>query len=151
VRPDPYKSNGLAGGPAGAVEALFTAALVLAVAAAAVLAARRRDVRHLGLCCLLALLAFVALGKVLSPQYMIWLVPFAAVAWGWGARVPAGLTLAAVAVTQLEFPTRYFELVGGDETAIALVAIRNALLLAAGLSLAAGSARWRPRAAAAST
>jgi hypothetical protein len=96
-------------------------------------------------------LAFVALGKVLSPQYLIWIVPFAAVAWAWGPRLPAGLALAAAAVTQLEFPARYFELVAGDGTAIALVAIRNALLLAAALSLAAGSARWRPRAAAAST
>lgn len=151
VRPDPYKSNGLAGGPAAAVQALFALALVLALAGAAWLAARGRDAAHLARCCLLAVLAFVALGKVLSPQYMVWLVPFAAVVWAQGARLPAGLTLAAVAVTQLEFPARYFDLVAADPATIAIVAVRNALLVAAALSLAAGPARWRPRAAAASS
>lgn len=151
VRPDPYKSNGLAGGPADAVQALFAALLVAALAGATVLAGRGRDAAWLVRCCLLAVLAFVALGKVLSPQYMVWLVPFAAVAWAQGARLAAGLTLAAVAATQLEFPARYVDLVAADPAAIAIVAARNGLLLAAALSLAAGSARSRPRAAAASS
>jgi hypothetical protein len=151
VRPDAYKSNGLAGGAADTVQLLFSAALVLALIGAAALAARRGDVRHLGLCAFLAVLAFVALGKVLSPQYMLWLTPLAAVAWAWGARVPAALTLAAVAVTQFEFPSRYFDLVAGDDAVIALVAVRNALLLAAAVSLAAALARSPRRASAPST
>jgi hypothetical protein len=142
VRPDAYKSNGLAGGGAHTVEVLFQVLQVLALLGAAALAARGgRDVRQLGLCAMLAVLAFVALGKVLSPQYLVWLMPFAAVAWAWGARVPAGLTLAAAVVTQLEFPSRYFHLLTGDATTFAIVGVRNALLVGAAVSLAAAVAR----------
>lgn len=141
IRPDVYKSNGLAGGGAHTVEVLFQLLQVVALLLAAALAARGRDVRHLGLCSLLAVLAFVAFGKVLSPQYLVWLVPFAALAWAWGARLPALLTLLAAVVTQLEFPSRYFALLVGDETAFAIVAVRNALLVAAAVSLAAAVAR----------
>jgi hypothetical protein len=142
VRPDVYKSNGLAGGGAHTVEVLFQLLQVLALLAAFALAARGgRDVRQLVLCSMLAVVAFVALGKVLSPQYLVWLMPFAALAWAWGARGPALLTLAAAVVTQLEFPSRYFHLLTGDGTTFAIVGLRNALLVAAGISLAAAAAR----------
>jgi Glycosyltransferase family 87 len=131
VRPDRFKSNGLAGGSAGAVDAFFVVLLVVAVALVAVRAAERPDPRRLVMCAFAALLAFAALGKVLSPQFMIWLVPFAALAWVWGLRVPAALSAAAVAATQLWFPGRYFDLVARDGGVIVLVALRNALLLAA--------------------
>jgi hypothetical protein len=144
IRPDVYKSNGLDGGPAHTVAVLFQLLQVAGVLGAAALAARgERDVRRLGLCAMLAVLAFVAFGKVLSPQYLVWLMPFAAVAWAWGARVPALLTLAAAVVTQLEFPSRYFHLLTGDGTTFAIVGVRNALLIAAGISLAAAVARSR--------
>ena len=45
--------------------------------------------RHMVLCGFAALLAFVTLGKVFSPQYVIWLAPFAALAWVWGQRAVA--------------------------------------------------------------
>jgi hypothetical protein len=142
IRPDVYKSNGLDGGAAHTVAVLFQLLQVAGVLGAAALAARgERDVRRLGLCAMLAVLAFVAFGKVLSPQYLVWLMPFAAVAWAWGARVPAALTLAAAVVTQLEFPSRYFHLLTGDGTTFAIVGVRNALLIAAGISLAAAVAR----------
>ncbi len=144
VRPDRFKSNGLDGGPAAAVSLAFEILEVLAIAGAAALAARGRDARHLVLCCFLAVIAFVALGKVLSPQYLVWLTPLAAVAWagsGPTARLPAALVAAACVFTQLEFPRRYFDLVAGDDTTFAIVAARNALLLAAGISLAAALAR----------
>ena len=146
VRPDRFKSNGLDGGPAGTVSLLFTVLEVAAILAAAALAARRRDARHLVLCGFLAVLAFVALGKVLSPQYLVWLAPFAAVAWAWGVRVPAALVAAACVLTQIEFPRRYFDLVAGDAATFAIVGVRNALLIAAGVSLAAVLARSPSRA-----
>jgi hypothetical protein len=148
VRPDRFKSNGLAGGAAGSVDAAFTLGLVAALAGCVALAYAGAD---LALACLLALLAFVALGKVLSPQYVVWLAPFAAVAWGRGARVPAALVAVATALTQVEFPSRYFDLVARDTGVVLVVAARNALLLAAGVTLAAGLARSRPRASAASS
>ncbi|HWC25707.1 MAG TPA: glycosyltransferase family 87 protein, partial [Solirubrobacteraceae bacterium] len=86
LRPDRFKSNGLDGGHAETVEALFAFLLVAALAAIVALAARRPDARHMVLCGFAALLAFVTLGKVFSPQYVIWLAPFAALSWVWGRR-----------------------------------------------------------------
>jgi uncharacterized membrane protein len=158
LRPDRFKSNGLDGGRARLVAALFAAALVLALVAVVALAGRGGDVRHLVLTGFAALLAFVALGKVLSPQYVIWLAPFAALAWVWGQRAVAALTAAAIVLTHVEFPSRYFDLINVRTDVVLVVAARNALLLVAlGLLVAAltrpagAAARSRPRAAPAST
>lgn len=149
-RPDRFKSNGLDGGPADAVALAFTALLALTLAGIVALAARGGDMRRLVLLSLAAVTAFIALGKVLSPQFMVWLLPFAAVLWAWRERAVALLCAAAAVLTQLEFPVRYFDLVGEDTAVIVLVAARNVVLLALlGLTLArAGApARWpsRPR------
>ena len=144
VRPDPFKSNGLAGGPADEIALLFGALQVGAIG----LSLRIRD-RVLGT--LAALLGFVALGKVLSPQYLLWLAPLAAVAYARGARAPAFAVALAAVLTRIEFPGRYWELVAGEPGTIALVGVRNALLVAALVMLlapAAAPARWRsPRTA----
>jgi hypothetical protein len=88
------------------------------------------------------LLAFVALGKVLSPQFVVWLAPFAAVLFAWGGRrVIAGLLVAATVLTQIEFPSRYFDLVDGENGIVALVGLRNLLLLAALSATVAALAR----------
>ncbi|MDP2711131.1 MAG: glycosyltransferase family 87 protein [Solirubrobacteraceae bacterium] len=141
LRPDRFKSNGLDGGHADTVEAIFAVLLIAALAAIALLAARRRDARQLVLCGFAALLAFVALGKVFSPQYVIWLAPFAAIAWVWGQRTVAALTAAAIVLTHVEFPSRYFDLINVDHGVVALVATRNALLLAALVVLLLGLCR----------
>ncbi len=141
LRPDRFKSNGLDGGHAEAVELLFAALLVLALTAIVLLAARRPDVRHMALCGFAALLAFVTLGKVFSPQYVIWLAPFAALAWVWGRRAVALLVAAAIVLTHVEFPSRYFDLINAESGVVAIVAARNALLLAALAILVAALAR----------
>jgi hypothetical protein len=68
-------------------------------------------------------------------------------------RGAAVCVAAAAVLTQVEFPHLYFDLVAGDPSVVALVAVRNGLLIAA-LSLvlapAAAPARWRRPAAAAS-
>ena len=141
VRPDRFKSNGLDGGHADSVEAIFAVALVLVLAAIALLAARRAaSARHLVLCGFAALLAFVTLGKVFSPQYVIWLAPFAALAWVWGKRAVALLVAAAIVLTQVEFPSRYFDLINVETGVVVIVAARNALLLVALGVLVAGLA-----------
>jgi hypothetical protein len=158
LRPDRYKSNGLDGGHADAVERLFAVALVLALAGIVALAAARPrevraeagavvdagDARHLVLCGFAALLAFVALGKVLSPQYVIWLAPFAALAWVWGQRAVALLVGAAIVLTHVEFPSRYFDLINQRHDVIWIVAARNVLLLIALVMLTAALARRQP-------
>jgi hypothetical protein len=151
LRPDRFKSNGLDGGHADAVERLFALLLVAALAGVVALASRGRDARHLVLCGFAALLAFVTLGKVFSPQYVIWLAPFAALAWVWGRRAVALLTAAAIVLTHVEFPSRYFDLIKGQHDVIWIVAARNVLLLAALMLLAAGLARSRPPTSAASS
>jgi hypothetical protein len=99
-------------------------------------------------------LAFVALGKVLSPQYVIWLAPFAALCWARGERLAGALIAAAVALTQVEFPRHYLDLVTGETWVVVVVALRNAALLAALAAIlvsgrrAAAAARSRPRASA---
>ena len=151
LRPDRFKSNGLDGGAAQTVARLFAVALVLALAAILALAARRPEVRQLVLCGFAALLAFVALGKVFSPQYVIWLAPFAALAWVWRERIVALLTAGAIVLTQVEFPSRYFDLINEREDVIRIVGARNALLLIALITLAGSLARLRRPSSAASS
>lgn len=141
LRPDRFKSNGLDGGHADAVQRVFLVLLVLGLSTIAWLAARRPDARHMALCGFAALLAFVTLGKVFSPQYVIWLAPFAALAWVWGRRAVALLTAAAIALTHVEFPSRYFDLINVQTDVVVIVAARNALLLAAFAVLLAALAR----------
>lgn len=148
--PDRHGSNGLVGGTADAVEAAFAVLLGGALAGACLLVLRApADARSLILGALAALLAFLSLGKVLSPQFMTWLVPFAALAWAMGERALALALLAAVALTQFEFPARYLDLVREEPGVISLVALRNAVLLGAlvlTLARLAARARSRPRA-----
>lgn len=150
IRPDRFKSNGLAGGAAAAVELATTLALLAALAAILRLVARDRDRARATplLGAFAATLALVALGKVFSPQYLCWLLPLAAVAWAHGARAGAALTAAAALVTQLWFPARYFDVVFQRDWAVAAVAVRNALLLAALAATAAALARCSSPAAA---
>jgi hypothetical protein len=112
------------------------------------LARRAGDVRHLVLTGFAALLAFVTLGKVFSPQYVIWLAPFAALAWVWRQRAVALLTAAAIVLTHVEFPSRYFDLINERSDAILIVAARNAVLLVALVVLVARLARAGPLTAA---
>ncbi|MCW2968022.1 MAG: hypothetical protein JWM71_1794, partial [Solirubrobacteraceae bacterium] len=148
---DRFNSNGLVGGSAGAVQAVFGVLAVVALALLTWLATLRADPRHLVVCCAAAVLVFVGLGKVLSPQYVAWLAPLAAVLLAWRMRAAAALLAAAVVLTQVEFPSRYQALVGGDTTARLIVAARDVvLLLALGvlIATAAAPARSRRRAAA---
>jgi hypothetical protein len=86
---------------------------------------------------LAALIAFTALGKVLSPQFLVWLVPFGALAWTWGERGLALMLGVAIVLTQLEFPARYTLLVDQRTSVILLIAVRDAVLVVAlGLTVA---------------
>jgi hypothetical protein len=141
IRPDRFKSNGLDGGAAGVVLAVTTLASLAVLAALTLLAARRPRTDALILAAFGVVLALVALSKVLSPQYLCWLLPLAAVAWARGAHVPAVLTAAAALVTQLWFPSHYFDVVDQEGWAVTAVAVRNALLLLALAATARALAR----------
>ena len=142
--PDAYNSNGLTGGAAGAVQALFGVLAVVAIALLAWLASLRAEPRHLILCCAGAVLAFVALGKVLSPQYVAWLAPLAAVLFAWRERAAAAALALGIVLTQVEFPRHYQGLVRGEDGVRVLVGARDAALLAAlGLLIARAAAAAR--------
>ena len=78
-----------------------------------------------------AVCAVVALGKVLSPQFLIWLVPFVALVRGRRGLAAGVLLLLALVLTQLWFPYRYWELaLRFDAVASWLVLARDLVLLA---------------------
>ena len=58
-----------------------------------------------------AVAAFACLGKVLSPQYLVWTVPLGALAFAWRQHALALAVALATLLTQVEFPAPYFELV----------------------------------------
>ena len=81
--------------------------------------------------------AFVAFGKVLSPQFMIWLVPLVPLVRGRRGLLASGLLAAALVLTQLWFPYRYWELtLHRDAISSWLLFARDAVLVALAAVLA---------------
>ena len=78
-----------------------------------------------------AVVAFVALSKVLSPQFLVWLVLLVPLVVAGRGRASLWLLTAACAVTAVWFPARYWELVKEfDSLASWLVLVRGVVLLA---------------------
>ena len=78
-----------------------------------------------------AVCAFVALGKVLSPQFLIWLVPLVPLVRGRRGLLASALLAVALVLTQLWFPYRYFDLALDFEPLPSwLVLARDLVLLA---------------------
>jgi hypothetical protein len=92
-----------------------------------------------------SLCAFVAFGKVLSPQFLIWLIPVVPLVLGLRGLV-AGLLLAvALGLTQLWFPFRYFRLALDFEPGLSwLLLARDLTLVAIALILAVSLRRREP-------
>jgi hypothetical protein len=113
-----------------AANALALGCLAVMLGVIALLTARAPgEARRLVLASLAAVAAFAALGKVLSPQYMLWLVPLGALAFAWRLHALAAAVAAAAVLTQIEFPGRYFDLVDREPFPVAVVAVRNLVLL----------------------
>jgi hypothetical protein len=56
-----------------------------------------------------AIVAFVAFGKVLSPQFLIWLCPFILLVLGRRGLATSALLALSLVLTQLWFPYRYWD------------------------------------------
>ncbi|BFO20808.1 hypothetical protein SHKM778_71960 [Streptomyces sp. KM77-8] len=90
-----------------------------------------------------AVLLFTATSRVISPQYMVWLVGIAAVCLCFRESrmgVPVVLVLGASLVTVLEFPVWFGHVVASDALGITLLVVRNGLLVAA--AVMAGRVLW---------
>jgi uncharacterized membrane protein len=130
VKVDSFKSDGLEHPAGDALAALSIALGAAAVAVLAVCAARRRDERTLVLASLGAVAAFATFGKVLSPQYLVWTLPLGVLALAWRQWALAAAVAAATVLTLVEFPAHYFALRDGEGLALALVALRDLVLVA---------------------
>lgn len=95
--------------------------------------------------CVAVVVAFVALGKVLSPQFLVWLLPLVGLlVWrrAWPALV---LLVGACALTRAWFPDRYWRLVFHfDGLASWLVLLRDVALVALLVLAVAAIARPAP-------
>jgi hypothetical protein len=91
-----------------------------------------------------AVLVFTVTSRVISPQYLVWLVGLAAVCLcSRGSRMvlPGVLVLVACPVTVLEFPVYFGDVMASDGLGISLMVVRNGLLVAA--TVVAARALWR--------
>ncbi|WP_410538873.1 glycosyltransferase 87 family protein [Streptomyces sp. KL2] len=91
-----------------------------------------------------AVLLFTVTSRVISPQYMVWLVGLAAVCvtLRTGRQgLPALLVVAATGVTLLEFPLNFGSVVASDALGVTLLVVRNGLLVAA--AVLACARLWR--------
>jgi Glycosyltransferase family 87 len=77
-----------------------------------------------------AILAFMVANKVLSPQYVIWLLPFMAAIGGRVGRVARPLFLITCVVNFAVYPWSYLGLEHFQPLAIAILTARNGLLAA---------------------
>lgn len=106
--------------------------------------ARRLPPHALADAAFVAVLLFTVTSRVISPQYLVWLVGLAAVCLcrrGSGMTLSAGLVLAACLATVLEFPVYFANVVASDRLGVALLLARNGLLLLA--TVTAARELWR--------
>jgi hypothetical protein len=158
-----HGAQALSGRGAGLAADLSTLLEIVAVVAVWGLYAlrRRTDVEGLLLAAAAAVTALVAFDKVLSPQYVIWLVPFVFLVRGGRGILVGALLLLALGLTQSWFPSLYWTLALEHASPwswyllvrdLALVAIAVVLLLelSRGRDSAGRTGDWRaaPRAGA---
>jgi hypothetical protein len=135
-------SQNLVGAAPDVIAAVHTVVQGLAVLAVWVMFARGpADRESLLRATALVVCAFVAFGKVASPQFLIWLIPLVPLVRGRRGLAASALLAVALVLTQLWFPYRYWELaLEFDEPASWLVLARDVVLL--GVVAVLG---WGPR------
>jgi hypothetical protein len=136
-----HGSQNLAGALPDALATVQTVLQLLAVAAVwALFASGRADRERLLTAAAAATVAFVAFGKVLSPQFLIWLLPLVPLVAAPAGVAAGALLAAALVLTQLWFPFRYWDVVAVEPVAW-LVVLRDGLLVGVFAVLAAAMRR----------
>jgi hypothetical protein len=133
-----YGSTNVVGGPSVALARLSTLTAVMALALvyaatwrrlAAPTAEARKRAALVGM--MVSLVVLVALGKVGSPQYLVWLLPLGVgLSLAGTRRSPLALFLAASLLTQIVYPIGYGAVESLRPWALGLVLLRHGLLLA---------------------
>jgi hypothetical protein len=90
---------------------------------------------------LAVLVAFVALGKVLSPQFLLWLLPAAGLVSGRRLWAALGLLATACALTRGWFPDRYWSYVFHFDQLVSWLVLARDLALVALLALVVAAVR----------
>jgi uncharacterized membrane protein len=125
-----HGSQNLSGSLPGALAAVETALQLVALVAVWLLFARGRpDRERMLVASAAAVVAFIAFGKVLSPQFLIWLLPLVPLVGGSAGIAACWVFAGALVTTQLWFPHRYWDVVA-LESAGWLVLVRDLLLVA---------------------
>jgi uncharacterized membrane protein len=138
-----HGSQNLAGGLPDAlatVQTVLQAALLVGVWA--LFARGPATSARLVAACAGSVVVFVAFGKVLSPQFLIWLVPLVPLALGRIGLAAGAFLGSALVTTHVWFPTRYWDVVALEWEGW-LVLGRNVLLVALAVVLAVATARAR--------
>jgi hypothetical protein len=135
---------GVAGTIVGTVSALLTLAIVLWIWLGALRSTpdRASYVR----CAAAVVAAQLAFGRVLSPQFVLWLVPFVPLVQGRRGRAALGLLVVALLTTRLWFPESYRDYVNTQEPLAILLLLARNLVLVAILAALVVPARWVARA-----
>jgi hypothetical protein len=135
---------------AGAVQVLANLVSVAVVTAGTWLAwrrVRRGDGTHVVLVAAATLILVTAVGRVFSPQYLVWLVAVMAAGLSVAPqllRAPAILLAVAVVLAHAVYPVAFYHYLELDAWALLLGAARGVALLGAGLLAAAAAWRYRP-------
>ena len=91
-----------------------------------------------------AVVAFVALGKVFSPQFLIWLAPLVPLVGGLRGLRASVLLGAALVLTQLWFPSRYWDLARELDLVPSMLVLARDLVLVALLVVLVRDRRHEP-------
>ena len=74
-------------------------------------------------------LALLVAGKVLSPQFLVWIVPGAVLILGRYGKAAIWVTIAALLVTQAYFPQLYWHIVALEAPEMGILIVRDILLI----------------------
>ena len=143
-----HGAQALSGRGAGLAADLSTALEITVVVAIWIVFARRRDASGESalLAAAAAVSALVAFDKVLSPQYLIWLVPFVLLVRGGRGIVAGGLLFLALGLTQTWFPWHYWRLATDHAAPWSWYLLARDLALVALAALLSGAGGfWRRR------